>query len=95
MAASRRTEIVMRGDAPSDASARMTNRDLQVMAEISGDARRGRKQRRAKAAARKSAHLDTDGALVESAGMPGIVCKLNHLCRFVPILANDQVRRDI
>src|ERR1700691_1762952 len=25
----------------------------------------------------------------------GLVCKVNHLRRFVPILANDQVRRDI
>ena len=42
MAASLGSEIVMRGDARSDPSARVTDGDLQVVAEIGGDARGGR-----------------------------------------------------
>jgi hypothetical protein len=35
MAASCRSKIVMRGDSGPDAGARVTNRDLEVMAEMS------------------------------------------------------------
>jgi hypothetical protein len=94
MAASRCTEITMRSDTWSDSTARVTNRDLQVLAEIGKDARRSREQRRAKATTCKSAHLDPDGAPVESASVPGIVREFDHLRRLVPVLTNDEMRGD-
>jgi hypothetical protein len=64
MASASRAQIAMRGDTPTDASASMTNWNLQMMAEVSEHSRGGCDQRRLEAAIREDAHLDADRAAI-------------------------------
>ena len=91
MAAARCAQITMRGDAWADATARMANRNLQMMTQVGEYAPRGREQGRLKAATREATHLDADGASIESAGVPGIVGEVDHLRHFTAVFANDVV----
>jgi hypothetical protein len=89
MTASCSAEVVVRGNARPDASTRMPNRNLQMMAQIGEHARRGRKQRCIETATRKATHLDAHGPSIESAGVPSVVGEVDHLCRLTALLTND------
>ena len=51
------------------------------------------KQRRIKTTTREPTHLDTNGAPIESACMPGTVSEADHLRCLAPVLADHVVRR--
>jgi hypothetical protein len=95
MATARSAEIIMRANARPDACVRMTNWNLQMMAQIREHARRGCEQRRIQTAIREATYLDAYRASIESAHVPGLVGEVDHLRRLTAVLANDVVCRAI
>jgi hypothetical protein len=92
MAAASRAQIAMRGNTRTDASASMTNWNLQMMAQVSGHPRGGCDQSRLEAAIREAAHLDADRAAIETACVPSIVGEVDHLRCLGPVLSDHVMR---
>ena len=64
-----------------------------MIAQKGEHARGSCKQRRLETTTREATHLDSNGAPIEGACMPGIVGEVDHLRRLTPVLADHVVRR--